>query len=99
MLTFKLILERENSNNKAVCNEMFDLYVDGTKIETSQFFFWFKRTFNNNDQKTIKIADVWFLSQNSDDLSEVTVILPLMTFLRMCPIAILNTLPVQIFRR
>ena len=38
MLTFKLILERENSNNKAVCNEMFDLYVDGTKIETSQFF-------------------------------------------------------------
>ena len=38
MLTFKLILERENSNNKAVCNEMFDLYVDGTKIEISQFF-------------------------------------------------------------
>ena len=38
MLTFKLILERENSNNKAVCNEMFDLYVDGTKIEISRFF-------------------------------------------------------------
>ena len=37
MLTFKLILERKNSNNKAVCNEMFDLYVDGTKIEISRF--------------------------------------------------------------
>ena len=34
----KLIFERENSNNKAECNEMFDLYVDGTKIEISRFF-------------------------------------------------------------
>ena len=29
---------RENSNNKAVCNEMFDLFVDGTKIEISRTF-------------------------------------------------------------
>ena len=36
MLTFKLIFERENSNYKAECNEMFDLYVDGTKIEISR---------------------------------------------------------------
>ena len=34
----KMIFERENSNNKAECNEMFDLYVDGTKIEISRFF-------------------------------------------------------------
>ena len=37
MLTFKLIFERENSNYKAECNEMFDLCVDGTKIEISRF--------------------------------------------------------------
>ena len=37
-LTFKLIFVRENSNNKAVCNEMFDLFVDGTKIKISRFF-------------------------------------------------------------
>ena len=36
MLTFKLIFARENSNNKAECNEMFDLFVVGTKIEISR---------------------------------------------------------------
>ena len=29
---------RKNSNKHTECSEMFDLYVDGTKIESSRFF-------------------------------------------------------------
>ena len=28
---------RENSNEHTECSEMFDLYVDGTKLEISRF--------------------------------------------------------------